>query len=115
MDLSSEEITALPELKGMSFAPRSPTDGNQIVLSMSENGNTDIFITSLVKGTKRRLTTNRAIDTAPASRLMERVLCLKVIEECQQLYIISTEGGEAKRIALVKEDMQPLFGPHEVI
>ena len=64
MDLSSEEITSLPELKGMSFAPSS-LDGSQIVLSMTENGNTDIFISTLSSGEKR-LTTNNAIDTAPS-------------------------------------------------
>ena len=66
MDLSSEEITSLPELKGMSFAPRFSADGSQIVFSMTENGNTDIFINTLSTGVKRRLTTNNAIDTAPS-------------------------------------------------
>ena len=56
-------------------------DGTKIVLSMTQNGNTDIFINSLDTGIKRRLTTNSAIDTAQASPQMERVLFLKVTGE----------------------------------
>ena len=53
MDLSSGEITSLPELQGMSFAPRFSADGTEIVLSITENGNTDIFVSNLALGTKK--------------------------------------------------------------
>ncbi len=100
MDLSSGEITSLPELQGMSFAPRFSADGSEIVLSMTENGNTDIFISNLASGTKRRLTTNIAIDTAPSfSPDGNRIVFESDRGGGQQLYIIPSKGGEAKRIS----------------
>ena len=100
MDLSSEEITPLPELQGMSFAPRFSAEGSEIVLSMTENGNTDIFISNLASGTKRRLTTNIAIDTAPSfSPDGNRIVFESDRGGGQQLYIIPSKGGEAKRIS----------------
>merc|ERR1711939_1000261 len=103
MDLSSEEITTLPELKGMSFAPRFSMDGAKIVLSMTQNGNTDIFINSIDTGIKRRLTTNSAIDTAPSFSPDGKSIVFESDRGGgQQLYIISTEGGEAKRISFGK-------------
>ena len=100
MDLSSGEITSLPELQGMSFAPRFSADGGEIVLSMTENGNTDIFISNLASGTKRRLTTNIAIDTAPSfSPDGNRIVFESDRGGGQQLYIIPSKGGEAKRIS----------------
>ena len=47
-----EEITPLAELKGMSLL-RFSMDGTKIVLSMTQNGNTDIFINSLDTGIKK--------------------------------------------------------------
>ena len=103
MDLSSGEITSLPELQGMSFAPRFSADGSEIVLSMTENGNTDIFISNLASGTKRRLTTNIAIDTAPSfSPDGDSIVFESDRGGGQQLYIISSKGGEAKRISFGK-------------
>ena len=103
MDLSSEEITSIPELKGMSFAPRFSADGSQIVLSMTENGNTDIFINTLSTGAKRRLTTNNAIDTAPSFSPDGKSIVFESDRGGgQQLYIISTQGGDAKRISFGK-------------
>tara|TARA_B100000242_G_scaffold32558_1_gene19465 strand:- start:619 stop:1968 length:1350 start_codon:yes stop_codon:yes gene_type:complete len=103
MDLSSEEITPLPELQGMSFAPRFSAEGSEIVLSMTENGNTDIFISNLASGTKRRLTTNIAIDTAPSfSPDGNRIVFESDRGGGQQLYIIPSKGGEAKRISFGK-------------
>ena len=100
MDLSSGEITSLPEFQGMSFAPRFSADGSEIVLSMTENGNTDIFISNLASGTKRRLTTNIAIDTAPSfSPDGNRIVFESDRGGGQQLYIIPSKGGEAKRIS----------------
>ena len=100
MDLSSGEITSLPDLQGMSFAPRFSADGSEIVLSMTENGNTDIFISNLASGTKRRLTTNIAIDTAPSfSPDGNRIVFESDRGGGQQLYIIPSKGGEAKRIS----------------
>ena len=100
MELSSGEITSLPELQGMSFAPRFSADGSEIVLSMTENGNTDIFISNLASGAKRRLTTNIAIDTAPSfSPDGNRIVFESDRGGGQQLYIIPSKGGEAKRIS----------------
>ena len=70
---------------------------------MTENGNTDIFVTSLAEGTKRKLTTNSAIDTAPSfSPDGKRVVFESDRGGGQQLYIISSGGGEAKRISFGK-------------
>ena len=87
----------------MSFAPRFSADGSQIVLSMTENGNTDIFINTLSTGAKTRLTTNNAIDTAPSFSPDGKSIVFESDRGGgQQLYIISTQGGDAKRISFGK-------------
>ena len=70
---------------------------------MTENGNTDIFINNLASGVKRRLTTNNAIDTAPSfSPDGKSIVFVSDRGGGQQLYIISTQGGDAKRISFGK-------------
>jgi TolB protein len=55
----------LGNFPGMSFAPRFSPDGTKVVMSISENGQSDIYEMDVRGRALRRLTNTPAIDTSP--------------------------------------------------
>lgn len=64
-DLETGRYEFLGQFDGLSFSPRFSPDGRKLAISISINGNTDIYEIDLGTRERRRLTTNVAIDTAP--------------------------------------------------
>ena len=96
-------IYVLSELPGMTFAPRFSPDGMKIILSMAENGNTDIYTLNLENNLKKRLTKNVAIDTAPSYSPDGKFIVFESDRGGnQQIYVMPSEGGKAKRISFGK-------------
>ncbi len=50
----------------MTFAPRFSPDGNRVLLSMAQDGNTEIYSMDLRTRKTERLTNSPAIDTSPS-------------------------------------------------
>ena len=55
----------LGNFPGMSFAPRFSPDGTKVAMSLSQDGNTDIYEMDVRGRGMRRLTNTPAIDTSP--------------------------------------------------
>ena len=53
MNLINGNLRSFPELPGMTFAPRFSPDGMKIILSITENGNTDIYTLNLENNLKK--------------------------------------------------------------
>ncbi len=89
-------------------APVVSPDGRQAAYTvttydMDENrGNADLWLLSLADGTTRRLTTNKASDSAPAwspdgTRLA--FVSKREGDTAAQIYVIPVAGGEAERVS----------------
>ena len=73
---------------------------NKIILSITTNGNTDIYTVNLLNNNKKRLTKNVAIDTAPSFSPDGKFVVFESDRGGnQQIYVMPSKGGNAKRIS----------------
>ena len=78
----------------MSFAPRFAPDGQTVVFSRSEGGNSDIYTLSLGSGRQSRLTSAPSIETAPSySPNGSQIVFESDRSGSPQIYVMSASGG----------------------
>jgi len=101
VDVASVGRRQLTTAEGeMSFSPRFSRDGQRVIYSLTNGGNTDLYITDLNSGEHTRLTSQPSIETAPSFSPDGTQLVFESDRSgSQQLYIMSTSGGEARRIS----------------
>ncbi|MCW9042383.1 MAG: Tol-Pal system beta propeller repeat protein TolB [Pseudopelagicola sp.] len=101
LDVGSVQRRVLNSEAGtMSFAPRFAPDGKSLLLSITRDGNTDIYRMGLSGGRPQRLTSSPAIDTAPSfSPDGSKIVFESDRSGTQQLYVMPAGGGEPKRIS----------------
>jgi TolB protein len=97
----------------MTFAPRFSPDGRNVVMSLTDRGNTDIYSVVLATGRKTRLTSGPSIDTAPSySPDGKQIVFESDRGGRQQIYIMSSQGGDATRISFGKGSYgTPVWSP----
>ena len=84
----------------MTFAPRYSPDGSQIVFSMMQGANSDIYVVDANGGMPRRLTTSPGIDTDPSfSPDGSRIVFESDRGGSQQLYVMNADGSQQRRIS----------------
>ncbi len=85
---------------GMAFAPQFTPDGQGIVMSLSKNGNTDIYLKDLRTRRLRRLTTNPSIEVSPSFSPDGRQLTFTSDRSgSEQIYVMNVDGSGVKRIS----------------
>lgn len=90
----------LGNFPGMSFAPRFSPDGTKVAMSLSQDGNTDLYEMDVRGRGMRRLTNTPAIDTSPSySNDGTQIVFNSDRGGTQQLYVMSSGGGGEKRIS----------------
>jgi TolB protein len=90
----------LGNFPGMSFAPRFSPDGTKVVMSISADGNSDIYEMSIRGHGLRRLTNTAAIDTSPCySPDGTQIVFNSDRGGAQQLYVMGAGGGGERRIS----------------
>jgi TolB protein len=90
----------LGNFPGMSFAPRFSPDGTKVAMSLSKDGNTDLYEMDLRGQNLRRLTSTAAIDTSPCySPDGTQIVFNSDRGGSQQLYVMGAGGGGEKRIS----------------
>ncbi|MBM3613392.1 MAG: Tol-Pal system protein TolB, partial [Alphaproteobacteria bacterium] len=101
MEIASGRRQVLDDQPGsMTFAPRFSPDGRSIAFSLSQGGNSDLYVLDLGSGSRKRLTTTPAIETAPSySPDGSRIVFESDRSGSQQLYVMPAGGGEAQRIS----------------
>src|SRR5258707_612721 len=88
----------LGNFPGMSFAPRFSPDGTKVVMSISADGNTDIYEMDVRGRALRRLTNTPAIDTSPCySNDGTQIVFNSDRGGTQQLYVMGAGGGGGER------------------
>lgn len=99
-NVESNRRELLGNFPGMSFAPRFSPDGTKVVMSISADGNTDIYEMDLRGRALRRLTSGPAIDTSPSfSSDGTQIVFNSDRGGTQQLYVMSASGGGDRRIS----------------
>jgi TolB protein len=90
----------LGNFPGMSFAPRFSPDATKVVMSISQDGRTNIYEMELRGRALRRLTNSAAIDTSPCfSNDGTQIVFNSDRGGTQQLYVMSASGGGERRIS----------------
>jgi TolB protein len=87
--------------RGTSFAPNFSSDGKKMVFcSQEEGGNTEIYVATSEGKNVRRLTFNKAIDTAPCwSPTSRQVAFTSDRGGTPQIYIMDAEGSNVTRVS----------------
>jgi len=99
-NVESNRRELLGNFPGMSFAPRFSPDGTRVAMSLSQNGNTDIYEMDVRGRGLRQLTNTPGIDTSPSySNDGTQIAFNSDRGVTQQLYVMSAGGGSERRIS----------------
>ncbi|PPR29565.1 MAG: Protein TolB [Alphaproteobacteria bacterium MarineAlpha9_Bin2] len=99
-ELSTGKIDILGEFEGMSFAPRFSPDGKKLIMSLAQNGSTNIHLMDLKTRNLKQLTRGRSIDTSPSfSPNGKKIVFNSDRSGGRHLYIMSNRGKDLKRIS----------------
>jgi TolB protein len=84
----------------MSFSPRFSPDGQRVIMSLQQGGNSNLFVMDLRSKSTTRLTDTPAIDTSPCySPDGSQIVFNSDRGGSQQLYVMNADGGNIKRIS----------------
>jgi TolB protein len=85
--------------EGMTFAPRFTPNGDRLLVSIEERGNSDVAYLDPRSGRIQRLTTNFAIDTSPSMSPDGREIAFASDRGgSQQIYVMNADGSNQRRI-----------------
>ena len=89
----------------MSFAPRFSPDGQRVIMSLQQGGNSNLFVMDLRSKSTTRLTDTPAIDTSPSYSPDGSRICFESDRGGKpQIYVMAATGGPAQRISFSKDD-----------
>ena len=99
IDTAQEEI--LGDFPGrMTIAPRFSPDGNKVVMSVSLQGNTELYELDLRTRVQIQLTQHPAIDTAPSyAPDGDQITFESDRSGSQQIYVMNANGSDQHRIS----------------
>jgi TolB protein len=97
----------------MSSSPRFAPNGQRVVLSLQQGGNSNLYAIDIGSRTTMRLTSTAAIDTSPSySPDGSRIVFESDRGGQQQLYVMPASGGEGQRISFGQgRYSQPAWSP----
>ena len=85
---------------GMSFSPRFSPDGQRVIMSLQQGGNSNLFVMDLRSKSTTRLTDTPAIDTSPSYSPDGSRICFESDRGGKpQIYVMPATGGGAQRIS----------------
>jgi TolB protein len=98
IDTGQREVVG--DFPGMTFAPRFSPDGNRVIMSMAQQGNTDIYSMDLRTRQVLRVTNHPSINTSPSySPDGQRIVFCSDRGGTQQLYTMTAGGDGVQRIS----------------
>jgi TolB protein len=97
----------------MTSSPRFSPNGQRVVLSLQQGGNSNLYSLDLGSRAATRLTSTGAIDTSAAySQDGTQIVFESDRGGSQQLYVMGAGGGEARRISFGQGSYsQPVWSP----
>jgi TolB protein len=98
IDTGQREVVG--DFPGMTFAPRFSPDGNRVIMSMAQGGNTDIHAMDLRTRQQARVTNHPSINTSPSYSPDGRQIAFNSDRGgTQQLYTMTAGGENVQRIS----------------
>ena len=99
-NLEGNQREAVGNFPGMTFSPRFSPDGQSLVMSLQQGGNSNIFMMDLRSRATTRLTDTGALDTSPSfSPDGAQIVFESDRGGAQQIYIMPARGGAANRVS----------------
>ena len=99
-DIETGEQTLLGNFPGMSFAPRFSPDDKFVVMSIAQDGNSDIYEMNLQTKALKKLTSHPAIETAPTySPDGKKIAFVSDRSGKPQIYTMNRDGSNVERIS----------------
>jgi len=99
-NLNTGQQEVLGEFPGMTFAPRFSNEGNEVILSMAKDGNSEIYAVDLRTRRQTKLTNNSAIDTSPSFSPDSREITFNSDRGGRpQIYVMNRDGSNVRRIS----------------
>ena len=84
----------------MTFAPRFGPDGDKLIMSLAQDGLTDIYEMDMRTQSINQLTKSASIDTSPSySPDGKRIVFNSDRGGAQQLYVMDADGSNVRRIS----------------
>ncbi len=92
-------VRMISTLEGLNTAGEYSPDGSLIALTLSPDGDADIYLLSMQGAASRRLTRTRGIDTAPSwSPTGRQIAFVSDRSGSPQIYVTDTNGGGLHRL-----------------
>ena len=99
-DIETGHQELLGNFPGMSFAPRFSPDDKYVVMSIADDGNSDIYEMELSTKKLKKLTNHPAIETAPTySPDGKKIAFISDRSGKPQIYVMNRNGSSVERIS----------------
>ena len=99
----------------MTFAPRFLPDGDSVIMSMAESGNTEIYTMDLSTRKVLQLTRHSAIDTRLPifHQTAKEWSSILIAAELNNSHVMNANGSSVKRASVLEKDgMRRQYGRH---
>ena len=94
LNIETRQREIVGNFPDMTFAPRFSPDGQRVIMSLQQGGNSNIFVLDLRSKATTRLTDTPAIDTAPSYSPDGARICFESDRGgTQQIYVMGATGG----------------------
>ena len=100
MDQDGANVRYLTRGADLVLTPRFSPDGQRVIMSLQQGGNSNLFVMDLRSKSTTRLTDTPAIDTSPSYAPDGSQLCFESDRGGKpQIYVMAATGGPAQRIS----------------
>jgi len=100
MNLETGQREIVGDFPGMTFSPRFSPDGQRVIMSLQNGGNSAIYEMDLRSRQKRQLTPGTSIDTSPTYSPDGRQVAFETDRDgTQEIYVMNADGSNPHRIS----------------
>lgn len=113
LNIESRALQTVGNFPEMTTSPRFAPNGQRIVLSLQQGGNSNLYAIDLGSRAATRLTSTNAIDTSGSfSPDASQIVFESDRGGSQQIYVMGAGGGEGRRISFGQGSYsQPVWSP----